>query len=1353
MTTSSSARNSTTTGLSFLRLTGLILFISFGGTAFLLTWFQQLAPDPFRPQTPIGSLYFKGERNPYLRLPFVSGTLSSIVFTADGRLGWVVGDHGTILKSENGGTSWDRRVSGTTESLFDIYFPGDGRVGWAVGANGTLLRSTDGGDSWSSRPSGVTETLRDITFTANGETGIVVGDNGTILVTANAGQNWSTATIDAQLRKVNFASAWIASDATKAWVVGDDGAMLKTENGGKGWAPIKGIVTDDLRWVRFTKDGVRGQIAGSSTILTTSDEGDTWKSHSIGPLRTRRAAREVPIGFNSGQEGRMGWLVGGWGTVAQFQVDGATWSKLSPDDPTLPHSVVSATISNRGSTIWAVGHGGTMVRTTDRGKTWVRITGGTSAQFRSVTGVHDEAIGWAVGGDGSLMRTHDAGQSWTPHTTDVRDALTSIAFADQATLGWIVGTDGTILSSANGGTTWTNFSTRRDHYSVDTLAITYHAVGVSRDAKTAIAVGDLLMLVSDGFMPDINRYHLAVSLDDEGNHTFLESEVFGRGTLRSVSVGPSGTNIWLVGDSGTILRSRDGGVTWTKTATNTSSDLYGVAFSSDGSKGMIVGSNGTILGTSDHGGTWIQHDSNTSEHLYSVTLAQDGRSGWAVGSNGTLLRWTDKPATWTVEPSGTTATLRSVVFSETGSIGVAVGDGTVVHTANRGADWRPLSPAQDYKQYRSFLAAISTYLAMGALFLLFLPHKPISTQSIATELASDKPIDDFRSDRLLRGPVALAVAGLLRNRNTEPPLTVAVTGEWGQGKTSLMRLVKGNLDKHNYRTVWFNAWHHHNEDHLFASLIQAVREQAVPTWWTYSGIRFRARLLMSRIRRRPGYTFAGMALTGLALAMLQSPDANITILVVDLLSRHEHLREQEWLRSAPSAAVFLIAVGTLYRTSIATIKSTGVNPARLIRTTVGAMRVRQFEAQLAFRHRFGEAFREVVETLTPYRLLIVIDDLDRCRPEQVLEILEATDYLVNSGPCYVMVGIAREQVLSSIALRYKDVTKGMRNPPEGQYAGEMRSAYYYAEQYLDKLINVEVSVPTMTDHGAKQLTQGPPHGPWLKEVSRPMMRMWKHGVNILFPLLVVLAVFRAFPLVDESTKRWSGSGHDTTTSAVASQTGSRSGSITAQNQAREQTRSGNDLGRDNTDEVAVFRRGGTPIAVGWSNWDLLGLLALATIGSTWLYGLRRTHLDHTKDSDAFIEALKIWHPVVRARTNSPRYFKKFVNRVRYLAQFAAEASATNRGGERGERVWEWMKSKAAKLGVERPTDNETVDRDGAGVEGMSESVIVAFAALASLPTTCWTPRKRRETACMRNQHADPGRGGFRERNSRVLVLG
>jgi hypothetical protein len=49
-------------------------------------------------------------------------------------------------------------------------------------------------------------------------------------------------------------------------------------------------------------------------------------------------------------------------------------------------------------------------------------------------------------------------------------------------------------------------------------------------------------------------------------------------------------------------------------------------------------------------------------------------------------------------------------------------------------------------------------------------------------------------DSLAYRPYAEAVAAFIRHRDTRPPLTIGIRGPWGAGKTSLMRMVRQELD-------------------------------------------------------------------------------------------------------------------------------------------------------------------------------------------------------------------------------------------------------------------------------------------------------------------------------------------------------------------------------------------------------------------------------------------------------------------------------------------------------------------------------------------------------------------------------
>jgi len=114
---------------------------------------------------------------------------------------------------------------------------------------------------------------------------------------------------------------------------------------------------------------------------------------------------------------------------------------------------------------------------------------------------------------------------------------------------------------------------------------------------------------------------------------------------------PDSSTVVAVGNVGTILRSDDGGGTWTLQSSGTTQSLYGVSFV-NANTGTVVGDSGTILRTEDGGATWTAQSSGTTQSLYGVSFV-NANTGTVVGGFGTILRTEDGGATWTLQSSGT----------------------------------------------------------------------------------------------------------------------------------------------------------------------------------------------------------------------------------------------------------------------------------------------------------------------------------------------------------------------------------------------------------------------------------------------------------------------------------------------------------------------------------------------------------------------------------------------------------------------------------------------------------------------------------------------------------------------------
>jgi photosystem II stability/assembly factor-like uncharacterized protein len=169
---------------------------------------------------------------------------------------------------------------------------------------------------------------------------------------------------------------------------------------------------------------------------------------------------------------------------------------------------------------------------------------------------------------------------------------------------------------------------------------------------------------------------------------------------------PQGNTLWkvafaderygfAVGDAGTILATRDGGLTWLLQYEGVTDNLRDLAVM-DSLTAWIVGDNGIVMHTSNGGVAWNEQSSGTVNGLNAVYF-WDGLTGWAAGDAKTIIRTSDGGATWR---SGTLPTgqgngaINAVVF-RTSSDGWAAGSGgamgavtgNLYRSSDGGASW------------------------------------------------------------------------------------------------------------------------------------------------------------------------------------------------------------------------------------------------------------------------------------------------------------------------------------------------------------------------------------------------------------------------------------------------------------------------------------------------------------------------------------------------------------------------------------------------------------------------------------------------------------------------------------------
>lgn len=107
---------------------------------------------------------------------------------------------------------------------------------------------------------------------------------------------------------------------------------------------------------------------------------------------------------------------------------------------------------------------------------------------------------------------------------------------------------------------------------------------------------------------------------------------------------------------------------------------------------------------------------------------------------------------------------------------------------------------------------------------------PINTQT----RASDRPIDDANHDDFQRNPFALRIAKILIERQSPESIVVGLYGKWGEGKSSVINLIKKKLTSSSDKVIFtvFNPWRFPNEEQLvkyfFTQLAQEIEKASSP---------------------------------------------------------------------------------------------------------------------------------------------------------------------------------------------------------------------------------------------------------------------------------------------------------------------------------------------------------------------------------------------------------------------------------------------------------------------------------------------------------------------------------------------
>ncbi len=570
----------------------------------------------------------KPQGNQFTALDFVSS-----------RVGWAVGTHGTIMRSVDGGVTWGRQWSGTLNDIHAVAAI-DAQTAWAVGQDGLILKTVNAGRTWRSQASLTTRTFYAITAHSS-NAACAVGHRGVVRLTSDGGKTWRRG-YSKTVRPL-FSTTFVTR--SKGWACGGTGRILVTSDGGRTWRQQHSKVNSSLHAISFF-DETRGLALGQGVALFTRDGGRVWQRSPVRNAPNVRAAHMVT--------GRVAYAAGAAGCFLKSNDGGRNWTKRTVSLA----GMCGALDATANGIVWAGGVGGQVVRSRDWGRTWSQAKAEATASFRDAERVENSmwvvagkgivaespdggltwrrrptpistglsAIslnghdGYAVGEGGVVLKSQDGGASWSQVASPTTFGLSSVVASAIGDV-WIAGDKGVLASTADGGGTWFERAVTQEDL------VCLHFLGDAGWAGGGRANGETLASV--------------IRTTDHGQ-TWKETRlpVWGRvqdlcfldraqGWAAAVDWGPDGD---LRG--GAILTTGDGGATWSVQA-RVPTALTAVRMT-DHLNGWAVGESGTALRTWDGGRSWIQLEVGTDSSLYDVSPDSAGNQ-LAVGQGGAVL--------------------------------------------------------------------------------------------------------------------------------------------------------------------------------------------------------------------------------------------------------------------------------------------------------------------------------------------------------------------------------------------------------------------------------------------------------------------------------------------------------------------------------------------------------------------------------------------------------------------------------------------------------------------------------------------------------------------------------------------
>jgi len=257
---------------------------------------------------------------------------------------------------------------------------------------------------------------------------------------------------------------------------------------------------------------------------------------------------------------------------------------------------------------------------------------------------------------------------------------------------------------------------------------------------------------------------------------------------------------------------------------------------------------------------------------------------------------------------------------------------------------------------------------------------------------------------------AKTIVRLIAGEETQTPITISIHGAWGSGKSSLMRTVQkiieddeaykeyfkeNKFSKVSCKTIWFNAWEYECEEDIGLTLLH------------YIGLEIEK-----------------------DLESKEDKDPNI-----------EFSKVKKYLTTVGEVAADIL------------IRKVGNISLKEIREYVTEDRKKAMDKIPNLSNLFKEAINEYTEKGDNKRIIIFIDDLDRCNIKNAKNIIDTIRLFLTTEKCIFILGLDIDRLQKSLDYEFQHIKD------------------FDAREYINKIVQLRFELPPLSDEDVEEYAE------------------------------------------------------------------------------------------------------------------------------------------------------------------------------------------------------------------------------------------------------------------------------------------